>query len=463
MSYPTPPMVKDWKMRPPKELFPPYPRMLEDSKKYGGLFTYSLPGGRRMTVLTDVPTYPIIFAPDQFGLRNDDTRMKNVGDSIKMEMDKVGHAWFGIPKEVVVHQRPGLDELRKRVLNPTACRRLNDMIGADMDKQFKALPNTGVTELVNIACATFPGVNASMFGPKTVPPKAEEEFFGFDEEVARATLGLPKTKKYWEHHGKITDMFLQSLHDGATPDKCPATAARMSVLEGKGFSDEDRAKFMVSIFWAPQANTLPMTFWCLAHVLKNPVWKEKIRQEAVAARLGEDGKYLVDLTDNSCLPFSRAVLNEVMRLYIANLTIRRVTKDCDVTLSTGQTYHLPKNHMLILTSYTTHYDEKLFPEPLKFNPERWIDKNGLLDEKQFPNNTFIPFGKGRFQCSGKHLAMLEVPTLIALFLRDFDAELMGELPEPDWDYVVASVRPKGWPHKFSLPIRYTRRQKSARL
>lgn len=456
-----PPVVKDWKMKPPKELFPPYPRMLADSKKFGGLMTYNLPGGRKMTVLTDVKTYPIIFAPDAFGTKNDDPRMKDVGDAVKMDMDKIGYAWFGIPKHVCKYQRAGLDELRKKVLNPTVCRRLNHKIGADMDERFKKLGNSGTADLVDLACYTFPGVNAAMFGDNVVPAQAEQDFFAFDDEVARATLGLPKSKKYWEHHGKITGMFKDSLPK-VTPSTCPATAARLSVLPD-GMSPEDKAKFMVSLFWAPQANTLPMTFWCLAHILKNPEWKETVRKEAVRANLGAGGKYDLDLMNNNCLPFTRAVFNEVLRIYIANLTIRDVAREFEVTLSTGERYKVPPKTLLMLSSYTTHYDPDIFPDPHTFKPSRWLNAKGEFDERQYPNNTFIPFGKGRFQCSGKHLAALEVPTLVALFLRDYDAELLGDMPEPDWEYVVASVRPKGWPHEVKLPVKYTRRAQAARL
>lgn len=248
-----------------------------------------------------------------------------------------------------------------------------------------------------------------------------------------------------------------------SPQRCPAIASRLSVVPNGKFTDEERAKFMVSLFWAPQANTLPMTFWTLAHIIQKPGWRERVRREAVATRLGEGGKYPVILTDKSCMPFTRACVAETLRLYIANLTIRKCDRDVEVTLSTGQRYTIPKNHMIILTSYTTHMNEEYFQNPEQFDPERWLDNDGNYNAQRYPNNIFIPFGKVRYQCSGKHLADLEISTLIALFLRDFDAELLGPLPEPDWDYVVASVRPKGWPHDFNLRVRYTRRTPQAKL
>merc|ERR1712118_276416 len=105
-----------------------------------------------------------------------------------------------------------------------------------------------------------------------------------------ATLGLPKKKKYWEHHKKITDFFLKSMEGGLSQSRCPATAARLAPLPEGEFTDEERAKFMVSLFWAPQANTLPMTFWTLAHVLAKPEWRARVHREAVAGKLGDGGK-----------------------------------------------------------------------------------------------------------------------------------------------------------------------------
>ena len=37
-------------------------------------------------------------------------------------------------------------------------------------------------------------------------------------------------------------------------------------------------------------------------------------------------------------------------------------------------------------------------------------------------------------CSGRHLLTLELPTLVALFVRTFDAELIDPIPEPNWAY-----------------------------
>ena len=77
---------------------------------------------------------------------------------------------------------------------------------------------------------------------------------------------------------------IQSMEKGGVVGEnfAPAITERIAVLRGKSktspsgdFSTRTLAQFMVSIFWAPQANTLPMTAWMLAHVLNDPrVYKE---------------------------------------------------------------------------------------------------------------------------------------------------------------------------------------------
>jgi len=135
----------------------------------------------------------------------------------------------------------------------------------------------------------------------------------------------------------------------------------------------------------------------------------------------------------------------------------------ELEMSDGKKYTVPKGDSFLLASYITHYDEKVFPEPHKFNPDRWLNKDGLFNEKAVPSDHYIPFGKGRYSCSGRHLLHLELPTVVALFIREFDCQLIDPVPEADWSYVVASVRPKGWPHDFPNKVKFSRRKKSSKL
>jgi len=341
---------------------------------------------------------------------------------------------------------------------------LNDIVGEDIQKCMDALPDAGEMNLLQVAEFTFPGVNRALFGAGVVPPAAEGFFYDYDEGVARATLGLPKDKAYKAAYDRVENMFTEALKRDF--HKSPE-AGRGMVGRLKPIPDDvdirKKASFLCSIFWAPQANTLPMTYWTLAHILDNPQWVARVRAEADQAKLGVNGRYEVDPVDDACLPFTRACMNETLRIYIANMTLRKVEKDFQITGTDGKTYTIPKGDSFMLASYISHYDEKTFPDPFKYDPERWLTKDGAFNERSVPDECYLPFGKGRYSCSGRHLLQLELPTLVALFIREFDAQLIDPVPEPDWSYVVASVRPKGWPHDFPNKIKYSRRNKKSKL
>lgn len=451
------PPVSDWEMNPP-EMFPTFQRMKEDADKFGtGIHTYNFMNTKRITILTDTNHYESIFSPGEYA-------ETEVGKALRMDMDRVAHQYFNIHMDVCPYTRPGLDGLRISALNPKVCGQaggLNDIVGQDIQKCMDALPAAGEMNLLQVAEFTFPGVNRAIFGNGVVPAAAEHFFYDYDDSVAMATLGLPKDKKYMAAYNRVEQMFVDALEKGIlqSPDAGRGMIGRLSPLP-EGTDVRKMASFLCSIFWAPQANTLPMSYWALAHVLNNPEWTARVRAEADRSGLGVDGRYSVELTDDACLPFTRACMYETLRIYIANMTLRKADRDFEIEMSNGNKYMVPKGDSFLLASYITHYDEKVFPQPHEFNPDRWLDKDGLFNENAVPAEYFLPFGKGRYSCSGRHLLYLELSTLVALFVREFDCELIDPLPEPDWAYVVASVRPKGWPHNFPNKVKFSRRAKA---
>jgi cytochrome P450 len=203
---------------------------------------------------------------------------------------------------------------------------------------------------------------------------------------------------------------------------------------------------MLSIFWAAQANTLPMTFWTLGEIIGNPRIRAKAEAEARrgawASMPDQNGHY--DASPDT-IPYIRACLKEVLRMKVAILTHRKVDRDCHITTSTGEKLRLPKDDMVSIASYLRHFDPAIYPDPHTFYPERWLEPEMLerspLDS--MGDDCWFPFSKGRYSCSGKFLALLEIPTLVAMFLQQFDASLVDPLPSGKWDEVLAAVLPDG--------------------
>lgn len=258
---------------------------------------------------------------------------------------------------------------------------------------------------------------------------------------------------------KIVEMFEKSINEGNWKDAaaCPVMHARLNVDNiPEKYDNHKMAAFMLSLFWAPQANTLPMTWWTLAEILRNPRVKAKVEHEVRTSKFASapDAKGHFAAEDED-LPYVRACMYEVFRLYIANLTHRKVARDFPLNVG-GKWYRVPKNDMLTVASYVRHWDPDVYPNPSEFRPERWLREDGSI--KKVPVGDFFPFAHGKYSCSGKFLAQLEIPILVGLFFRDFEASLVDKVPDADWTNVVASVRPVGWPYNTNCRVKYVRRR-----
>ncbi|EUC27340.1 hypothetical protein COCCADRAFT_41910 [Bipolaris zeicola 26-R-13] len=118
------------------------------------------------------------------------------------------------------------------------------------------------------------------------------------------------------------------------------------------------------------------------------------------------------------LPYLTGVVKESIRLSYGPLThLPRVF--VDKTLQYGK-YSIPPGMPMSQSTYFVHNNPEIFPNPLKFAPERWVE----AAEKGIPlNNWLTSFTKGSRQCLGIGLAHAEMYLTFARVIRNFDMEL----------------------------------------
>lgn len=134
------------------------------------------------------------------------------------------------------------------------------------------------------------------------------------------------------------------------------------------------------------------TSWALSvasfHIIHNPDVAQKLREELAAAHLTSTN---ADWHKLEQLPYLNGCVHEGIRL-AHGVTTRnpRIAPDAELTYGP---WTIPRNTPVSQTSVDVLTNEKIFPNPTKFVPERWIEDPTL-------DRYFVSFGKGGRMCLG---------------------------------------------------------------
>lgn len=159
------------------------------------------------------------------------------------------------------------------------------------------------------------------------------------------------------------------------------------------------------------AATLTWWAWCMA---ANPAAQTEAQREVHAVLQGRAPA----AADLPSLRYLTQTLQETMRLYPAApvLLTRRAT--APITLGPWQ---LPARTLFMIPVQLMQQDERWFPEPQAFRPERFAPKarsgSDASPAQEAPRGAFMPFGAGPRICLGQHLVMAEMTVIAAMILQ----------------------------------------------
>jgi cytochrome P450 len=157
------------------------------------------------------------------------------------------------------------------------------------------------------------------------------------------------------------------------------------------------------------ANALTNALFLLA---QHPNYAEKVRIEVDEIA----GKRELGAEDFEGLRLTRKVLAESMRLYPPVWVLgRAITQPCSI----GH-YTAPAGSILFVSQYLLHRDSRFFPEPLCFQPERFLENSSM---QRF---AYLPFGMGPRRCIGEGFAWMEGVLALATITRSWNIELLPQ-------------------------------------
>lgn len=109
--------------------------------------------------------------------------------------------------------------------------------------------------------------------------------------------------------------------------------------------------------------------------------------------------------------YTKAALQETLRRYPAGIGVSRNLSVDSINLDG---HEINQDTTLFVSLYATHHDPALWAKPDNFYPEHFIGSEQTTNRHRF---AFLPFGGGIHNCIGRHLAELEMMSIIVSLLR----------------------------------------------
>src|SRR5438552_4715912 len=200
-------------------------------------------------------------------------------------------------------------------------------------------------------------------------------------------------------------------NEGAPPrDLFDLMGAARDPETGEAFTDEQLGDQVATMILAGHETTATALFWSLYLLSLDPSVQEEVAAEVRAA----DGAFDLDQ-----LKFTRAVIDETMRLYPPAFLIARAAAGPDTIAG----FPVRKNDVVLVSPWLLHRHEKLWRDPNAFVPSRFMAPAPPPDRF-----AYLPFGVGARVCIGAHFALVEATLALAKMIGAFRVTLLDKDP-----------------------------------
>jgi unspecific monooxygenase len=181
---------------------------------------------------------------------------------------------------------------------------------------------------------------------------------------------------------------------------------------GQAFSDAQLGDQVATMILAGHETTATALFWSLYLLALDPATQDEVAAEVRG--LAADAT-----PDIEQLKFTRAVIDETMRLYPPAFLIARAAAGADTLAGMP----VAKHDVILIAPWLLHRHEKLWHDPNAFVPARFAP--GAPAPDRF---AYLPFGVGPRVCIGAHFAIVEATLALAKIVGAFHIELQDREP-----------------------------------
>lgn len=258
----------------------------------------------------------------------------------------------------------------------------------------------------------FKGI-ATTFKMRSIP-KAVENFF----------IDLVhKTVEQREKHNILRNDFMNlliQLKNSEDPN------ARITM-------DEMAAQSFVFFLAGSETSSTAMVN-CMYELAMNQDIQDKLRTEII--RVCGKGKLTYEMVNS--VEYLNMVIDETLRKHPSVDFLMRTANNAYPVPDSDLV--IPKGTLLIIPTYALQHDPDYFPDPDRFDPERFNETNRA---KRHPF-VYLPFGEGPRNCIGMRFGLMQIRVGLIAMLREFRVRPSSNTPVPlELDVTSNMPMPKG--------------------
>ncbi|AES68356.1 putative cytochrome P450 [Medicago truncatula] len=261
---------------------------------------------------------------------------------------------------------------------------------------------------------------ASIKSSSTIADSFKTEYFNLVLGTISLPINLPGTNYHrgFQARKNIVSILSQLLKERRASNEThkDMLGYLMEREENKyKLSDEEIIDQVITLMYSGYETVSTTSMMAVKYLHDHPKALEELRKEHLAIRERKKPNEPIDSNDLKSMKFTRAVIFETTRLAtIVNGVLRKTTQDMELN-----GYLIPKGWRIYVYTREINYDPFLYPDPLTFNPWRWMDKS--LESQ----NYILIFGSGTRLCPGKELGITEISTFLHHLVTRYRWEEVG--------------------------------------
>jgi len=286
----------------------------------------------------------------------------------------------------------------------------------DPNSEFRIMGRKVVEPSLNTVIRLMLGILMPKLGIRILPWDVTQFFISAVRDMIQ----------YREENKIVRNDFMQQLiklkNEGRVRDDDDDDDQEDDMADSIVFTDSRLASQAFIFFLAGFETSSTTLSFCLYELAVNPAIQTKLREEIDATLEKFGGQITYDAVQD--MKYMGQVIDETLRKHPPLSNINRiVTQPYTIPDTTAE---LEMGVRVVIPIYAIHHDPRYYPEPDRFDPERFSD-----EAKSFrPHFTFLPFGEGPRNCIGMRFGLLQTKVGLTVLLSNYEFSVCEKTKQP---------------------------------